>query len=225
MSDKHPNEVIWDAVYAGGQILAYPYEVAVRLAKRQLASGGFRGVVLDHGCGSGNHLEMFVRLGVAVHGTEVAPASRHVIAARFMGANLPQPPITIIDLNRPLTPQLPAYDHLFAWGSVHYNTKEATKRDLASLIDKTPVGGVVIVCIPSQRDVVFTQSVGLPDGSRQMNANVSGQKGAILTVPDSLDEMLGWCKGVDVKDAGEFGWRLSGRQSEFHFVYGVKSAT
>lgn len=223
MTAIHPSASVWGAVYSAGQFMTYPYEVAVRLVKRHLRTDGFQGTVLDHGCGSGNHLELFVRNGVRVHGTEIAEQARGLIAARFMGANLAQPPITIIDLQKSLGPQLPAYDHVFTWGAIHYNTKEGTRRDIATLIEKCPAGGCFILCVPSRNDVVARESEELPDGSRRIISDVSGQTGALVTVPDSDEELSSWCAGIAIRDLGRFGWTIAGRQSEFLYVYGTKA--
>jgi len=223
MADVHPSKSVWDAVYEGGQFMAYPYEVAVRLVKRHLKSDGFPGTVLDHGCGSGNHLELFVRHGVRVHGTEIAEKSKALIRARFLGANLAEPPVSVIDLGRPLGPQLPAFDHVFSWGAIHYNYREATLRDIRVLVEGTPVGGCFILCVPSGRDVVARESERLADGSRRLVSDVSGQAGSIVTIPESDDELAQWCQGIRVRDLGRFGWTIGGRESEFLFLYGTRA--
>lgn len=219
---EYDNAALWNRLYESGAYLWYPYEVAVRVVRRHLSAEGFAGVVLDHGCGSGNHLEFFVRLGLSPVGTEVAANAVGLVRNRFRGAMLSCPPIHLIDPGRPLAPQLPRFDHAFAWGSLHYNHRARTVEDIGTLADRLPKGGAFILCVPSVNDVVCQQSEQLPDGSRRITSNVSGQHGAIVTVPENDTELIRWCRGITIHDCGTFGSTLGGVRSEFHFVYGVK---
>lgn len=222
MSAAQENVVIWDKLYDDQPILWYPYEVAVRLVRRHMGREGMTGVVLDHGCGSGNHLEFFVRLGLQAHGTEVSQTGLDRLRARFEGAMLPLPPVTLFNPDEPLPPQLPDYDHAFIWGSIHYNALPKTVEDIQAIIDGLPAGGVFIMAIPSPNDVVYARSEAMADGSRKITDQVSGQLGAVVTVPSDRDQLLSWCSGVTVRDCATFGWTLGGVGSEFFFVYGVK---
>lgn len=221
MTSQHPSNAVWDGIYGDGQFLRYPYELAVRLVKKHQVTDGFPGVVLDHGCGSGNHLELFARSGIAAHGIEISSATLPLVRARFLGANLVEPPVTIVDLDKPLAPQLPRYSHLFSWGAVHYNHKQRVLADIETLIDGLPSGGCFILVVPSVRDVVATTSDLLPDGSRRIA--VGRQAGAIVTVPANEDELRAWCPAISIRDVGRFGWVIGGVESEFLFVYGTKT--
>lgn len=223
MTNVHPSKVVWDNIYSQGQFLRYPYEVAVRLVKKHQSSDGFRGTVLDHGCGSGNHLEMFVRSGILAHGVEILPSCLPLIRARFLGANLVEPPVTIVDIQKPIGPQLPIYDHVFSWGSVHYNDRASVLADIAVLIEKMPQGGCFIMVVPSMRDVVATTSDSLPDGSRMIRSGEGRQSGAVVTIPANDDEFQSWCSGINVRDLGRFGWTIGGVESEFLYLYGMKA--
>lgn len=218
----HDNSQLWNRLYETGAYLWYPYEVAVRVVRRHLAAEGFPGTILDHGCGSGNHLEFFVRLGLSATGTEVAANAVEIVRGRFRGAMLACPPVQLIDLARPLAPQLPKFNHVFAWGSLHYNHRARVAEDIGVLADRLPKGGAFILSIPSRNDVAFAQSEALPDGSRRFVTNISGQQGAVVTVPENETELVGWCRGIDVRDCGVFGWTIGGVRSELYFVYGVK---
>lgn len=217
------NAQLWDRLYDGGAYLWYPYEVAVRVMKRHAATDGFNGTILDHGCGSGNHLEFFARSGWSAHGTEISATSINLIRNRFRGAMLPQPKLSLVDPAKPLELQLPAYDHAFVWGSIHYNDHKGTIADIQTVVDGLPGGGCFVLCVPSINDVVASQSEVLTDGSRRITSDVSGQCGAVVTVPRDREELLSWCRDIDVRDAGRFGWEIGGVTSEFHFVYGIRS--
>jgi len=223
MAESTESAQIWDRLYREGHSLWYPYEVAVRLVRHHLGREGFQGVILDHGCGSGNHLEFFTRLGLRSHGTDVASGALDVVRARFAGAKLPCPPLSHVDPMQPLAGQLPAYDHVFAWGSLHYDAKPRVLAALGDLIAGLPKGGAFLWSVPSSRDIVHPRSEPMADGSRRITKDVSGQVGAIVTIPESPEELRSWIPGIDVRDLGTFGWTLQGQQVEYYFVYGVRS--
>ena len=225
MSAANRNTEIWDGLYAGGRMLWYPYEVAVRIIHRLRAKQLLSGVILDHGCGSGNHLEFMVRVGLTPVGTEVSPASVGLIKARFAGAKLAAPPVTVFDPSKALAEQLPAFDHAFVWGSMHYNTRPKFLEDLAALIGRLPEGGQFILAVPSRNDVVATRSARDADGSYRITEDVSGQLGAVLTIPDDEDELRSWCRGIEIDDCGRFGWVVQGVPSEFLFINGTKKGS
>jgi SAM-dependent methyltransferase len=222
MTSDNPNVKIWEDIYAGGRNLWYPYEVAVRIIHQLRGKGALKGVILDHGCGSGNHLEFMQRVGLSAIGSEISAASLDLIKARFAGAKLQAPPVTLFDPNQPLDTQLPAFDHVFAWGSMHYNRKAKVLADLAWLIDRLPEGGRLILAVPSTNDVVAAQSEREADGSYRIVTDVSGQKGALLTIPDNREELESWCAGLAIDDCGQFGWVVQGQRSEFLFIHGSK---
>lgn len=223
MTEATDSAKVWDRLYRGGHALWYPYEVAVRLVRHHLGREGFPGVILDHGCGSGNHLEFFARLGLKAHGTDVAEGALDVVRARFAGAKLPVPQLTLVDPMQPLAGQLPAYDHMFAWGSLHYDAKPRVLAALRDLIAGLPKGGAFLLSVPSANDIVYPRSEAMADGSRRITQEVSGQVGAIVSIPESSDELREWCKGIDVRDLGTFGWTLQGQRVEYYFLYGVAS--
>jgi SAM-dependent methyltransferase len=198
--------------------------VAVRIIHQLRGKGLLKGVILDHGCGSGNHLEFMIRVGLTPVGTEVSPASLGLIKSRFAGAKLLAPEVTLFDPARPLDGQLPRFDHVFVWGSMHYNTKAKFLEDLAALIRLLPAGGRFILAVPSRNDVMATQSTREPDGSYRLSSDVSGQQGAIVTIPDDEQQLRDWCAGISIDDCGRFGWTVQGVQSEFLFLHGSKGA-
>lgn len=220
---QHEATDIWDKFYATGHRLWYPYEVVVRLVRHHLAHGSLEGTMLDHGCGSGNHLEFLTRVGVRTHGTEVCPHALSTARSRFEGAMLPIPEMELIDPSEPLGPQLPNYDHVIAWGSTHYNYRQKVLADIAALIDGLPKGGVMIFQCPSVNDVAAQQSERLPDGSFRIVGSISSQTGAICTFPESHDELRSWLTGVDIRDVGTVGTQLLGTKVEYYFAYGTKA--
>jgi len=225
MSQENPNVKIWDDIYAGGRNLWYPYEVAVRIIHQLRARDLLRGVILDHGCGSGNHLEFMVRVGLTPVGSEVSAASLGLVKARFAGAKLMAPPVTLFDPSRPLDGQLPKFDHVFAWGSMHYNSRGKFLADLNTIITMLPAGGRLILAVPGTHDVVATQSTRDADGSYRLTGEVSGQAGAVVTIPDDEQEFRSWCPDIAIDDCGRFGWTVQGVQSEFLFLHGSKKGS
>lgn len=223
MSAAAKNKDIWDDIYASGGLLWYPAEALVRLVRRREREGSFPGVILDHGCGSGNVAEFLVRSGHRVHCTDISPAALRLLDQRFLGALLPRPTTSLIDVGRRLKPQLPAYDHCIAWQSLCYSDLATAKANLADLIDGMPSGGVLIVNFPTPNDLLCRHSEPMADGSRQLIDNVSNQKGAIVTVPASADELRAWCRKIVAQDVIEYGLTFAGERSEYYVLYGVKA--
>ncbi len=211
---------IWEGIYAQGRMLWYPYEIVVRITHRLAKGGGLPGVILDHGCGSGNHLEFFARLGLEAVGSEVSESARKLIEMRFAGAKLPSPVVAVFDPDKPLDNQLPEYSNVLVWGSAHYGPREKVLADYRYLIEHTPSDGAFIAAVPTLNDIAARKSVMLDDGTRRISEAVSGQEGALITVPESREEFVGWCDGIEVEDVGTFGWMFGGEQTEFLFLYG-----
>lgn len=223
MVDRSSNAAIWENIYANGRSLWYPYEVAVRIVHYLGSHGRLEGTILDHGCGSANHLEMFFRLGYRAIGTEISKSAINLVSARFSGAKLKAPHVSLVDPEQPLPGQLPPYDHVFAWCSVHYNRVAKVKADLLDLIGSLPKGGSFILAIPTTNDVVVQQAEREIDGSYRIVGTVSNQGGALVTVPQSDDELRDWLPGIAIDDLGTFGWTFRGIRSEFFFLYGARS--
>ncbi|MBX3575945.1 MAG: class I SAM-dependent methyltransferase [Rhizobiaceae bacterium] len=222
-TNAQDNAKIWDRFYATGHRLWYPYEVCVRLVRYHLAHEGFAGLMLDHGCGSGNHMEFLTRVGVRLHGTEVSSTALQTVRSRFEGAMLPTPGLSLIDPDLPLQGQLPEYDHVIAWGSTHYNRRPKVLADIKCLIDGLPQGGAFIFQVPTVRDVAARQSEKLEDGSFRIIGSISSQTGATCTYPEDLDEFRSWFPGIDLRDTGSVAVTLFGTPVEYYFAYGVKN--
>ncbi len=215
------NQAVWDALYAEGSFLWYPSEVLVKLVRRQEKHEGFGGVILDHGAGSGNVAEFLVRSGHAVHCTDISERSLQVIDCRFRDHDLPVPAMSRIDPGKRLREQLPRYDHVVAWHSLYYNTPAKMRDDIDALIGGLPKGGVFIACVVTLADNWATISEPQSDGSRMLN--MPGQVGAVITLPKSVDELVSWCPGLQVREA--LTYRLLGKDhhNENAIVYGVKT--
>lgn len=217
------NAEIWDAVYAGGgSNLWYPSEALVGLVRAHERREGFPGVVLDHGCGSGNTAEFLIRSGHRVVCSDVSPAALDLVRARFRGAKLPVPSLYRIDPERSLAGQLPAYDHAIAWSSLHYNPLGKARADFADLIAGLPPGGTFLAAVSSPEDDLATQSQPLPDGSRRLMENVSGQGGVTVAIPRDFDEFEFWCSGIEVRERIRFGISYASHRLDYYGLYGVK---
>ena len=216
------NIQIWDNIYKSGSTLWYPAEALVRLVRRHESQEGFSGMILDHGCGTGNVSEFLSRSGHNVHCTEVSAEALTVVRQRYAKAGLPAPEVTLINPELDLPPQLPRYNHVIAWQSLCYGPRPSTISNLAQLVAGLPSGGCIIVCFPTPKDLLYRYSQPLNDGSRQFVQVNSGQLGAVLTIPESEEELRSWCKGIEVRDVVEYGMRFSGEQNQFYALYGVK---
>lgn len=217
------NIEIWDEIYAGGRILWYPYEVAVRITRYLKAQNRLKGTILDHGCGSGNHLELFTRLGLRAVGTDVSPAALDTVRRRFEGAQLSPPDeLVIFDPRASLSSQLPRYDHVFAWGSIHYNNYDKMLQDIQSLVSGMTPGGSFIIAVPSRHDIAIANADEVSAGMFRLKNNISGQIGALVCAPADESELKSWCTGIEIEDCGRFGWDFRGQRSEFIYLFGRK---
>lgn len=223
MNALKTNAEIWDRLYDQGNYLAYPGGVFVRLTKRVEQSVGLAGVVLDHGCGSGVNAEHLVRAGHRVHCSDVSAGALRTTTERFRYRLLPAPAATLIDPTKPLGPQLPAYDHVVAWLSMVYGTKERFRADVADLIAGLPTGGVFMIAMSTGDDVLAVRSSPLPDGSRRVDRELGGQEGVTVVIPRSLEELIGWCPGVTVRDVAAFGETINDLRSDFMAFWGIKT--
>lgn len=218
------NTRIWDTVYTeGGSNLWYPSEPLVGLVRNHERREGLDGIVLDHGCGSGNTAEFLVRSGHRVACGDVSPAALELVRGRFTGAKLrPAPAFYTIDSERPLAGQLPAYDHVVAWSSLQYNPLAKARADFADLIAGLPSGGAFFAAVASPDDDLATRSQALPDGSRRLIENVSGQGGVTVAIPRDFDEFESWCAGIEVRERARFGIALTSHRHDCYGIYGVK---
>jgi SAM-dependent methyltransferase len=216
------NREIWNRIFGAGHRMWYPSEALVRLVRRHEKLEGFPGTILDHGCGSGVCAEFLVRSGHRIICSDVSVEALRSVARRFNEANLAAPDVVLIDVMLPLRQQLPVFDHLIAWQSIYYNTKAGMQNQMAELIEMLPHHGTFIVALPTIRDAVVAACEKLPDGTRRMSRDVSGQGGALLAVPESRDELLSLCGGIDVRDVVTFGMTFGGETNEYVAVYGVK---
>jgi SAM-dependent methyltransferase len=216
------NRRIWDQSYDRGLLLWYPSEALVRIVRTLEHAGKMSGLILDHGCGSGNIAEFLVRSGHKVHCTDISAVALETTQRRFRGLMLPAPTVSLIDQTKPLGPQLPDYGNLVIWQSLYYGTVPSTRQHLRELIGRLPRGGSFITAFPTRNDVAYTSSRPMPDGSREFIENVSGQMGAVVSVPESAEELAGWCEDIAVEDIVTFGIMFRGVQSEFYALYGFK---
>ncbi len=224
MSAGTENARIWDTVYAdGGSNLWYPSEPLVGLVRSHEKREGLKGIVLDHGCGSGNTAEFLVRSGHRVVCGDVSPAALGVLRGRFAGAKLrPVPNVYRIDPERPLAGQLPAYDHVIAWSSLHYNPLEKARSDFSDLIAGIPSGGAFFAAVSSPDDDLATRSERLPDGSRRLIDDVSGQSGVTVAIPHDFEEFESWCAGIEVRERIRFGVTHTAHRLDYYGLYGIK---
>jgi SAM-dependent methyltransferase len=217
------NAEMWDRIYAGGHRIWYPSEALVRIVRRHERLDGFSGTILDHGCGSGAGAEFLIRSGHRVVCSDISAAALSAVAQRFVEVRLSPPDLVAFDPERPLKPQLPHFDHVIAWLSLYYNTKQGLIRQTAELIECLPRNGVFVMSVATMDDVVARSSEPLPDGTRKLSGDISGQDGALLAIPQDREELLSWCEGIEVRDVVSYGITFGGQRNDYWAVYGVKT--
>ncbi|MBF0369118.1 MAG: class I SAM-dependent methyltransferase [Magnetococcales bacterium] len=226
MTQPSNNVGIWDEIYQNGNFMAHPTEAFIRLAlsfERRAATSGGVGIILDHGCGSGVNSEFLLRRGHRIHCTDVSRQALTTLSQRLKYRDLPIPPMNPIDPRRALRGQLPIYDQVVAWCSLLYNPPQRVQQDIQELIQGLPSGGAFIAAMPTPNDILMTITEPLADNhGRRVIQETSGQKGMIVTVPESLEQFISWCDGLEIIDQGQYSVTLGGKHSEHMVVYGEK---
>lgn len=214
------NTAIWSALYEGGNYLAYPSEVFVQLFMRFLGKGAPAGRFLDHGCGSGNNAEFLARRGWTVTGVDVSAKALDVTAARladFSGAH----ETSLLDARLPLSGQIGRFSHAVSWDCLYYNSLPKAKRDAADLVGALSPGGMLFLNMPSPRHEFATTGLRLDDGSVRNQRKGTRQEGAIMAIPESLDDLISWLPGCEIVEKGCFIFDFAGFR-EFMLVVARK---
>ena len=203
------NTKIWDALYEAGNYLTFPSEVFVQLYFRLLGKSKARGSFLDHGCGSGNNSEFLAKLGWTVTGSDVSAKALEVQRKRVsvFGEGMQQ---TLLHSDKSLSGQLQSYSQIVVWDSLCYNRYAKAKDDAAQLAKALLPGGYLFINMPTAKHEFATQSLRLPDGSYQNNRLGKQQEGAIMTIPDGLEDLASWFVGLSVVERGHFLFDFSG---------------
>jgi len=214
------NTAIWSALYEGGNYLNYPSEVFVSLFMRFLGKAKPQGRFLDHGCGSGNNAEFLARRGWTVTGADVSARALEVTAARladFGGAHETTP----LDAARPLKDQIGAVSHVVCWDCLYYNALPKAKQDAADLVAALAPGGLIFLNMPTPAHEFATTGLRLDDGSVRNQRKGTRQEGAIMAIPENLDDLVSWLPGCEIVEKGHFTFDFSGFR-EFMLVVAKK---
>ena len=203
------NAAIWDKLYAEGNYLHFPSEVFVQLYFRFLKKRERPGTFLDHGCGSGNNSEFLARRGWRVTGSDVSTKALEVQRERLKGFAQSSSQVKL-DSAKPVPDQLQPHDHIVAWDSLCYNRISKARTDAWELANLLNPGGYLFLNMPTVRHEFATKSIRLPDGSFQNNRLGKQQEGAIMAIPESLDEMCSWFKGFEIVERGHFTFDFGG---------------
>jgi 2-polyprenyl-3-methyl-5-hydroxy-6-metoxy-1,4-benzoquinol methylase len=203
------NAAIWDKLYAEGNFLHFPSEVFVQLYFRFLKKLEKPGTFLDHGCGSGNNSEFLARRGWSVTGSDVSAKALDVQKSRLRSFLQPSSQV-LLDSSKPLVGQLQQCDHIVAWDSLCYNRIGKAKEDARELAQMLKPGGYMFINMPTKRHEFATQSIRVADGSFQNNRLGKQQEGAVMAIPESLDELCSWFTGFEVVERGYFTFDFSG---------------
>jgi SAM-dependent methyltransferase len=215
------NTRIWQSLYEGGNYLHYPSEVFVQLYFRTLGKARKSGKFLDHGCGSGNNSEFLARQGWAVVGTDISQKALELQKARLTGMGGPHAQV-LIRPDAALSGQLDRYDHILAWDSLCYNRLAKARVDSEYLATSLNKGGYLFVNMPTLRHEFAAKGSRRPDGSFENNRPGTHQEGAIMTIPDSLDDLCSWFPALKIVERGYFTFDFNGFR-EFMIVVAQKT--
>jgi 2-polyprenyl-3-methyl-5-hydroxy-6-metoxy-1,4-benzoquinol methylase len=214
------NAKIWDALYEAGNFLHYPSEVFVQLYFRSIGRDARTGDFLDYGCGSGNNSEFLARQGWRVTGADISTRALAVQKKRLDELGLASSQI-VIDGLAPLTNQLGQYDNILCWDCLCYNRLPKAKEDARALVAALKPGGHLFINMPTPRHEFATTGLKLEDGSIENRRSGTRQEGAIMAIPDDLDDFISWFPGIEAVQKGHFTFDFSGYK-DFMFFIGRK---
>lgn len=215
------NTTIWDALYQSGNFLHYPAEVFVQLYFRTFAKTRQGGTFLDHGCGSGNNSEFIARQGWQVTGSDVSVKALEIQMQRLNLLDTKNAQI-LIDSNIALGSQIDTYDNILCWDCLYYNRLAKAKTDAADLFNALKPGGYFFANMPTLNHEFATTGEQLDDGSIRNSRLGTKQEGAIMTIPSSLEDFIGWFTDMAIIERGHFIFDFAGYR-EFMFVVGQKA--
>jgi len=211
------NTGIWDALYEGGNYLNYPSEVFVQLYFRTFGKDSKTGRFLDHGSGSGNNSEFLAARGWTVTGADASRRAFDVYAKRMALLNSHHAQI-LVDSEQPLGRQLGSFDHILCWDCLCYNRLEKAKADSSDLVAALKPGGCLFVNMPTKRHEFAATGRRLADGSFENRRAGTRQEGAIMAIPEDLDDLISWFDGLDVIERGHFTFDFGGFREFMVFV-------
>jgi SAM-dependent methyltransferase len=218
---KNANVVIWDALYENGAYLIYPSEVLVQLYFRAFGKELKAGSFLDHGCGSGNNSEFLAKRGWSVTGSDTSQQALNIQSKR-MASESGKHTQVLLDSEKPLTEQLNGFDNILCWDALCYNQLAKAKADSRDLMKLLAAGGYLFVNMPTMRHEFATTGRLLEDGSFENRRVGTRQEGAIMSIPENLDELVSWFKGLEIVESGHFTFDFAGFR-EFMFLVGRKA--
>lgn len=211
------NAEIWDALYEAGNYLHYPSEVFVQLYFRSIGKGVKTGDFLDYGCGSGNNSEFIARQGWRVTGADISALALQIQKKRLDALALASVQVGVDGL-APIADQLGRYDNILCWDCLCYNRLPKAKDDARALVAALKPGGHFFINMPTPRHEFATTGLVLEDGSIENRREGTRQEGAIMAIPNDLDDLISWFPELDPVQKGHFTFDFSGYRDFMFFV-------
>jgi 2-polyprenyl-3-methyl-5-hydroxy-6-metoxy-1,4-benzoquinol methylase len=215
------NAKIWDSLYATGNYLRYPSEVLVQLYFRCIGNEKMQGDWLDHGSGSGNNSEFLARQGWNVTCSDISPNALDICKRRLLDVGADHSFLKV-DGERPLGKQIGQYENIISWDCLCYNRRSKCIADCADLVSALKTGGHIFVNMPTMKHDFATSGLRLPDGSYENRRHGTRQAGAIMTIPESLSELISWFGDLEIIESGHFCFDFAGYR-EFMFIAGRRT--
>ena len=215
------NKDIWERLYRSGNYLQYPSEQLVRLFCRHVRGRIPEGaLVIDHGAGSGNNAEFFVREGCQVLVTDISEEALEIIGRRFFHLHLPVPRRHLVQPGDNAIDSLPQCDVMVFWDVLNYNSADNARAMLRAGIGRLRPGGFLLVNMPTPRHHFIANAREIAPGTFEFKGE--DQQGAIMCTPGSTERLAEWCAGVVPVEVGGFSHHTMQRCSEFMYLVGRK---
>ncbi len=160
----------WEKNYQNNRFfLKWPDEMVVRFMNNSMKHSGEK--VLDLGCGSGRHSELFIENGFEVYGCDISTTSILMTKNRLKQFNLEKRFVATHSWNLPYEDN--SFDYVVGWHSIYYNTFTHLEKTLDEIYRILRKNGMLLVRLLSYDD--YRRSLG----KRIANKTYVGSKKAL----------------------------------------------
>lgn len=174
----------WENNYQNNRFfLKWPDEMVVRFMNNNMKHSNKK--VLDLGCGSGRHSELFVENGYEVYGCDISTKSIEMTKKRLKRFHITKRFLTADSWNLPYEDNF--FDYVVGWHSIYYNSFIQLQKTLEEIYRVLNKDGIVLVSLLSHND--YRRSVGKRIANKTYvgSNNAADHQGMLYSIIDKHD--------------------------------------
>lgn len=141
--------------------------------------------VLDLGCGSGRHSELFAENGFEVYGCDISAKSIQITKKRLKKFNLEKRFETAYSWNLPYNDNF--FNYVVGWHSVYYNSFSNLQKTLDEIHRILHKNGMTLISLLTRDDFRKTLGKRIADKTYVGNQNASDHKGLTYSLVEKRD--------------------------------------